>query len=86
VADEAPIGAALNRDLAPGEDVEWQLDALLSQRDKQRREEEGDRAEEAAFREAERREAARRAEVEAWIKRQMANDGDVGRTAEGDEE
>jgi hypothetical protein len=45
VADEAPIGAALNRDLAPGEDVEWQLDALLSQRDKQRREEEGDRAE-----------------------------------------
>ncbi len=84
---DEPIGKALNWDLvAEIEQVEGQLDDLIARRDKQRRREEGDRAEEAAFREAELREAARRAEVEAWIKRQMANDGDVGRTAEGDED
>ncbi len=60
---EQPVGAALNRDLwTQGEQVEGELDRLISQRDRRRREEEGDRAEEAVWKEAERPEAAKRAE------------------------
>jgi hypothetical protein len=54
---EQPIGAPLSRDFVRGEQVEGELDRLIAQRDRRRRETEGDRAEEAAFREGERRAA-----------------------------
>jgi hypothetical protein len=47
VIDEKPIGAALSRDIGTGEKIEAKLDAFISRRDKQRRQTEGERAEEA---------------------------------------
>jgi hypothetical protein len=60
--EQQPVGAALSRDLVPGEDVEAALDHLISQRDKRRRREEGDRVTEAAWKETERKAQARRAQ------------------------
>jgi regulator of replication initiation timing len=61
--DDRPIGAALNRDLwAQGEQVEGELDRLIARRDLKRRQTEGERAEEAVWKEVERREAAKRTE------------------------
>ncbi len=48
-------GVGIGRDIAAGEAVEHELDAFISRRDKQRREEEEDRAEEEAWVESERR-------------------------------
>jgi hypothetical protein len=63
IEQQAKPGRALNRDLwAQGEDVEWQLDAFIRQRDKRRREEEGDHLEEELWKEATRRERARQRE------------------------
>ncbi len=66
--DTKPIGAALSRDISTGEKVEAELDAFISKRDKERRLSEGERAEEAAWRESVRRhDAARDAELrEQW--------------------
>ena len=52
----------LDRDLALGEDVEMALDQLIAGWDKQRRKEEGDRPEEAMWKEAERKAAKKRAQ------------------------
>ena len=52
---EKPVGAALNRDIAKGEIVEAELDAFISGRDRKRRLEERDRAEEAAWAESTRK-------------------------------
>ncbi len=60
VATAKPIGAALGRDISPGEKVEKDLDAFISKRDKERRLSEGERAEEAAWVESERRAQATR--------------------------
>ena len=57
--DTKPIGAALNRDVSTGEKVEKDLDAFISKRDKERRLSEGERAEEAAWRESARRHNAK---------------------------
>ncbi len=57
--DTKPIGAALNRDVSTGEKVEKDLDAFISKRDKERRLSEGERAEEAAWRESVRRHNAK---------------------------
>jgi hypothetical protein len=60
---EQPVGRALNRDFfARGEQVEGELDHLISLRDKQRRKTEGDRLEEALWKEGEQRAAAKRRE------------------------
>lgn len=61
--DERPVGAPLSRELfVKGEQVDADLDNLIEQRDRRRRQEEGDRLEEMAFKEGERRKAAERAE------------------------
>ena len=59
---ERPVGADLNRDLVShGEQVEKELNGVIERmHDKRVREEGRDRAEEALWREAERREAAKR--------------------------
>jgi hypothetical protein len=46
---EQPIGKALSRDIRRSEIVEADLDNLIDRRDKMRRLEEGERAEEAAW-------------------------------------
>jgi hypothetical protein len=60
---DKPIGAALSRNLgsatAPGEAVEAEIDQFIQRRDWQRRQTEGERAIEAAWRESERREENR---------------------------
>jgi len=56
---KAQPGAALNRDISSGERVEKDLDVLISRRDTQRRQSEGERAEEAAWQESARRHNAR---------------------------
>jgi hypothetical protein len=68
VTDDRPVGAALSRDLADGEAVEAGLDAFIEVRDKQRRKEEGERAEAAAWVESTRRyNAVRDAKLrDAW--------------------
>lgn len=53
-------GAAIGRDIAAGEAVEHELDSFISRRHEQRRKSEGERATEDAWREAERRQEARR--------------------------
>ena len=63
--DEKPIAAALSRNLGgpttPGELAEKCIDSFIKARDKQRRQNEGERPEEAAWKESERRvEVARR--------------------------
>ena len=49
------VGAALSRDIATGEKVEAELDAYVSRRDRQRWQTEGQRDEEVAWHESERR-------------------------------
>jgi hypothetical protein len=44
---DEPIGRSLNRDITSGEKVEAELDFLISRRDRQRRQTEGERLEEA---------------------------------------
>ena len=53
--DTPPIGAGLSRDIATGEKVEAELDAFIARRHATRVKSEGERDEEAAFRESERR-------------------------------
>lgn len=53
-------GAAIGREIAAGEAVEHELDAFISRRHEQRRKSEPEREAEAAWRESERREVARR--------------------------
>jgi hypothetical protein len=53
-------GRFVSRDLAPGEEVEIQLDTLISQRHEKRVASEGERDEEAAWKESERRVAEER--------------------------
>jgi hypothetical protein len=70
--EDKPIGAGLSRNLgsptAPGEDVEHEIDGFISRRHEQRVASEGERDEEAVWRESERRHnAARRARnAAAW--------------------
>jgi hypothetical protein len=68
VIDDIPIGAALSRDIGAGEKVEAELDAFISRAHDQRVKAEGERDEEAAWRESERRHNARRREAnrQAW--------------------
>jgi hypothetical protein len=49
---EQPVGKALNRDISRSEQVETDLDNLIDRRDRMRRLEEGERAEELAWRES----------------------------------
>jgi hypothetical protein len=65
---ERPVGAALSRDISRGEQVDADLDNLIARRDKQRVLEEGERLEEAAWRESTRKaNAAREAQLrEEW--------------------
>jgi hypothetical protein len=65
---DKPIGAALNRDIAPAEQVEWQIDAFISMRHDKRIKEEGERREEEAWKESTRRAEAARDEKlrEEW--------------------
>ena len=66
-----PIGRSLNRDLAPGESAEKQIDAFISHRHAKRvAAEERERDEEAAWRESERRHIAQRRARNrlAWIR------------------
>ncbi len=73
-----PIGAALNRNLgsptAPGEAVEHEIDQFIERRHRDRIRDEGERGEEAVWRESERHhEAARRAENgAAWYEYHLA--------------
>jgi hypothetical protein len=53
--DDRPVGAALGRDLAPGEAVEGAIDHFISIRHEKRVKEEGDRVEAEAWKESERR-------------------------------
>jgi len=56
-----PIGRSLNRDIGRGESAEKQIDAFISHRHEKRvASHEGERAEEAAWRETEKRHAAQR--------------------------
>ena len=67
--DDKLIGAALDRSLADGyERAEQQLDQFIAHRHKERVKAEGERDEEAAWRESERRHAAARraANRSAW--------------------
>jgi hypothetical protein len=57
---EEPIGAALNRDISSVEKIEADLDNLIDRRDRERRRREGERDEEAAWKESERRVAKAR--------------------------
>ena len=67
-------GRDLPREMASGDRADAQIDAFITRRDDKRRESEGDRAAEAAWREAERRlETRRRAENRAgWYGWHMA--------------
>jgi len=71
---DEPIGAALDRDItssvAPGENVEAELDAFISRRDRQRLKEEGERQEEELWRETVRRHKAQR---DAQLREEWAN-------------
>jgi len=62
------VGKALDRDLAPGEQVDAVLDHFIEVRDRQRRKEEGERAEAEAWVESTRRyNAVRDAKLrDAW--------------------
>ena len=65
----AEPGRFISRDIARGEAVEHEIDAFISKRHNKRVKTEGERAIEDAWREAERREEARRqeeAEKTAW--------------------
>lgn len=70
--DNQHIGVGLSRNLggatAPGENVESEIDAMISRRNDRRVSEEGERPLEDAWAAAERREAARRREenLEGW--------------------
>ena len=59
---EQPVGAALNRDIGfiKGEQVDGELGNLIERRHNQRIRDEGERAVEAVWKEAERREEAQR--------------------------
>jgi hypothetical protein len=90
---DRPIGVGLRRNIgsptALGEAVEHELEAFISRRDKQCRRTEGERGEEVAWRESERREeAARREEVyavnntEVLSRAAFATDSQLGAMAE----
>ncbi len=53
--DTPPIGAGLSRDISTGERAEAELDSFIARRHATRVKSEGERDEEAAFRESERR-------------------------------
>ncbi len=53
--DDKPIGSGLNRDITSSERAETELDSFISRRHNQRVKSEGERDEEAAWRESERR-------------------------------
>ena len=80
-------GAAIGREIATGERAEAELDAFISRRHEQRRKSEGDRALDDAWREAERRqEARRRAENRAgWYGWHLARAELYGRLSRGHE-
>jgi hypothetical protein len=53
--DAQPVGRALSRDISRGEIVETDLDRFIESRDRMRRLEEGERAEEQAWKESTRK-------------------------------
>ena len=68
---ERPVGAALSRDISRGELVDADLDRLIERRHEKRVLDEGERAEEEVWREAERREEAKR--QQEWKLGRLAN-------------